>query len=476
MSKLLLLGGAVVGACVIGYVFAKWERAGREHWAVFLILAVVVIDSVLYNNETDEGKGLFHPGAGTLNFRLPEVLITVALVARLVTRGKPRRIGWPAMLWAAVASWWALESIEGLLRHNSTVQLPYQAKAIIYVVGAYALASGVHVQRYLEGRGFERLLRWSALGAVALLLFTFDHKRTFNIHAPLFPLAGFGQLGTDAATVFVAVGAIGLMLELAKDNRSRLNLLCVVPLAVSPFFAYQRAVLLILAVVAAVIVGVGLGAKARERMRVRAAEVVMALLAGVGLVLAVLLVPAITTGQSVTAPLSSTYQRTVGSSFGSRGKVESSQDRINKWTVAFDDAKQHVFLGQGFGYTFRYFNAGPNVFVTTNVADNTDLDLFLTTGLIGVLVFVLALTVSLTNGFAAWRLHPDRMVAVLALALVAVLVGFIAKAQVESIFDNYRLATVFGLSLGMLRSAVTSGGADLRALRTQQESFQYEVV
>ena len=476
MSKLLLLGGAVIVACVVGYVFAKWERTGREHWAVFFILAVVVIDSVLYNNGTDEGKGLFHPGAGTLNFRLPEVLITVALVVRLVTGGKPRRIGWPAMLWAAVAAWWALESFEGLLRHNDTVQLPYQAKAIVYVVGAYALASGVHVRRYLDGRGFERLLRWSAVGAVALLLFTFDHKRTFNIHAPLFPWRVSAGSAPTPPPCSWSVGAIGLMLELAMDHRSRLNMLCVIPLAVSPFFAYQRAVLILLAAVAAVIVGVGLGTKARERMRVRAFEVVMAFLAGIGLVLAVLLVPAITTGQSVTAPLSSTYQRTVGNSFGSRGKVESAQDRVNKWSVAFHDAEQHVFLGQGFGYTFPYFNAGPNLFVTTNVSDNTDLDLFLTTGLIGVLLFVLSMTVSLTNGFAAWRLHPDRMVAVLALALVAVLVGFIAKAQVESIFDNYRLATVFGLSLGMLRSAVTSGGGDLRALRTQQESLQYEAV
>jgi cation transporter-like permease len=50
------------------------------------------------------------------------------------------------------------------------------------------------------------------------------------------------------------------------------------------------------------------------------------------------------------------------------------------------------------------------------------------------------------------------MVAVLALALVAVVVGFVAKGMVESIFEKYRLATMLGLSLGMLRGAVTSAG------------------
>jgi hypothetical protein len=58
------------------------------------------------------------------------------------------------------------------------------------------------------------------------------------------------------------------------------------------------------------------------------------------------------------------------------------------------------------------------------------------------------------------------MVAVLALGLVAAVVGLIAKGQVESIFENYRLATVLGLTLGMLRSAVTSGGGNLMTMRT----------
>ena len=52
----------------------------------------------------------------------------------------------------------------------------------------------------------------------------------------------------------------------------------------------------------------------------------------------------------------------------------------------------------------------------------------------------------------------------------------VAKGQVESIFENYRLATVFGLSLGMLRSAVTSGGGGSTAMRTYQATRHYEVI
>ncbi len=81
----------------------------------------------------------------------------------------------------------------------------------------------------------------------------------------------------------------------------------------------------------------------------------------------------------------------------------------------------------------------------------------------------MALVVSIANGLTAWRLHPDRMVAVLALGLVAGVIGLFAKGMVESIFENYRLATVLGLTLGMLRSAVTSGGGNLLKMRTHYE-------
>jgi O-antigen ligase len=134
--------------------------------------------------------------------------------------------------------------------------------------------------------------------------------------------------------------------------------------------------------------------------------------------------------------------------------------------VAYDLAKKEPILGYGLGETYTYFEPGPNLYVQTDLTENIGLDLWLRTGLIGLGLFVVALVVSLVNGLSAWRLHPDRMVAVLALGLVAAVVGLIAKGQVESIFENYRLATLLGLTLGMLRSAVTSGGGNLLTMRT----------
>lgn len=475
MAKMILLVGATAASGVLLFVFLRWERSSREHWVVFLLLGSLVVESSLYDNETTMPQGLFHPGTGSLEFRLPEVIITVALVARLIIRGKPERIGLPALLWLAVAAWWSLEAVEGILRHNSLVKLPYEAKAIIYVMAAYALASGVPIRRFLEGRGFERLLRWSAFSSVVLLLFTADRHRTIALNIPGLRLLDFGSLGTDAATIFVVVGVIGFLLELGKEHRSRLNLLSAVPLALSPFFAYQRAVLLTLGAVVTVVILVALGSTARQRLRIRSGEVAVAALAVVGVVLGVAVIPAVTAQKSVTGPLSS-LSNTVSNTFNSEGKQESAQDRLNKWSVALGDAEQHIFLGQGLGFEYSYFQAGPNQFIVTDLTENIGLDLWLRTGIIGLVLFLLALATSLVNGFATWRLHPDPAVAVLALALFTVVIGLVAAGQVESIFENYRLATVLGISLGMLRSAVTSGGGGPTAMRTYQAMRQYEVI
>ena len=65
-------------------------------------------------------------------------MISLALLARLVVRGRPRWVGVPALLWMAFGAWYFVALVEGILHHNNTTQIPYEGKAIIYVVGGYA--------------------------------------------------------------------------------------------------------------------------------------------------------------------------------------------------------------------------------------------------------------------------------------------------------------------------------------------------
>lgn len=448
----ILVVGAAVAAGLLG-LFVHWERTGKEHCPIVFILAVVLVDLFLYENQDLVPRGLFHPGTGSLDWRLPEVLIAVALLARLVVRGWPRSMGIPALLWAAVATWFVVAAVEGLLRHNSLVKLPYEAKAVIYIMGGYALAAGVPVSRYLEARVFERVMRWSSAGACVLIAMTVLHQ-VKDVNLPFLPLPDFGILGGDTAGVFVAVGAIGLLLELAKDRPSGLTVLAAVPLLLSPFFTDQRASLLMLGAVVTVVILAALSPTARLRLHVKGTQVALCAAAVVGVVLAVSVIPALVSQRPVELPLAG---RTI-SAFNTPGKIESAEDRVSKWTVAWDDAKQEIILGQGLGYEYSYYEPGPNQSVVVDTTENLFLDLLLWTGLVGLTLFVAAIAVSVVNGLAAWRHHPDPAVGVLALALVAVVVGFVAKGQVESIFEKYREATVLGFTLGMLRNAVTSAG------------------
>lgn len=453
----LLLVGTVVAAVLLG-LFVSWERSGHEHRVVLLILALVVVEVTLYQDQDQMPRSLFHLGSGSFQFRLPEVLISLALVARLVARGRPRRIGGPALAWCGFASWMAVAAVEGLLRHNSTVQLPYELKAVVYIVGGYALAAGVPVRRLLDGRGLDRLVRWAALAAAVLIAMTLAHT-TVDAALPGLPLVGFGALGGDAAGVFVALGVIGLLRQLQAEQRQAAGLLAVVPLLASAFFASQRAVLLELGVaVGTLVLVVVVGTATRRRLQVTGAESLLAGLAVLGVVLGAAVVPAIVGGAPVRVPLAEQLDQQLSSAVNTTAKAESAQDRLTKWSVAWHDVEQEPLLGQGLGFEYSYYASGPNQYVVTDITENLGLDLWLWTGVIGVLLFAVALVMSLGDGLRTWRLHPDPQVAVLALALVAVVIGILAKGQVESVFEKYRLATVWGLAFGMLRSAVTSAG------------------
>jgi O-antigen ligase len=140
----------------------------------------------------------------------------------------------------------------------------------------------------------------------------------------------------------------------------------------------------------------------------------------------------------------------------SQGKAESAQDRLNLAAEAEKLIPQHVFVGWGLGIEFTYYEAGQRKIVPVAYAHNIVLDLWLRLGVIGLIMFVAAMGFSLRDGVMAWRRHPDPVVAALALGSLAVLSGLLATAFLEPFLDEYRLATLFGVTLGMLRATVTS--------------------
>jgi O-antigen ligase len=449
--ELLILLGVAIG--VIG-LFVRWEREDKDYLVPLVLLGLLVVEATIYADQDTLPRSLFHPGSGSAQLRLPEVYITLALIARLIARGKPTRIGLPAGLWLTFAAWMVVGGLEGHLYHNRLTQDLYEAKDILYIVGAYALAAGVPVRRYIDSGALLRLGNLTVACITVVDLMTIAHLR-FNTHLPGLPLQNFGAIGSETAAIALAIGTICFLVRLASGSVRARHVLALVPIVGGVILANQRAILVNLAVIVAVLLVLlfaGPWRGAVRRFRVRAGEILLTSLAVVGVALAILFVPAAIDQQPVHIPLSKQFSDLLHS----QGKAESAQDRLNLAAEAEKLIPQHVFLGWGLGVEFNYYEAGQRKVVPVAYAHNIVLDLWLRLGVIGLIMFVVAMGFSLADGVNAWRRHPDPIVAALALGSLAVLSGLLATAFLEPFLDEYRLATVFGVTLGMLRASVTS--------------------
>jgi O-antigen ligase len=450
LEALILLGVAVG----VVSLFVRWEREGKEHLVPLVLLGLLVIESTIYADQNTLPRSLFHPGSGSTQLRLPEVYITLALIARLIARGKPTRIGLPAGLWLAFAAWMVVGGVEGHLYHNRLTQDLYEGKDILYIVGAYALTAGVPVRRYIDSGALLRLGNLTVVCITVVDLMTMAHI-SFNTHLPALPLQDFGAVGSETAAIALAIGTICFLVRLASGQVRTRHVLALVPIIGAVILSHQRAVLVNLGVVAGALLVLLLAGSWRgvvRRFVVRAGQIVLISLAVVGVALAVLFVPAAVDQQPVHIPLSKQFNEL----FYSQGKVQSAQDRLNLAAEAEKLIPQHFFIGWGLGVEFNYYEAGQRKIVPIAYAHNIVLDLWLRLGLVGLIMFVIAMANSFTDGVKVWRRHPDPIVAALGLGIVAVLCGLLATALLEPFLDEYRLATLFGVTLGMLRSSATS--------------------
>src|ERR1700722_9971906 len=128
-AMLIALGGIIalgLAAAVVA-LFVRWERQGKQQRLPLGLLGLLVVEATLYADQNSLPRGIFHPGSGSTQLRLPEIYITLALIARLIARGRPKRVGLPAGLWLAFAAWMFVGMIEGKLYHNSFSQDIHEA-------------------------------------------------------------------------------------------------------------------------------------------------------------------------------------------------------------------------------------------------------------------------------------------------------------------------------------------------------------
>ena len=459
--SLIVAGFALITLAFLFAWFASLERRGDAIVTVAFILGLLVLENAIYDSQNTIPRGLFHPVIGGEPFRLYEVLIPLALVARLAARGVPRLISTASLAWAVFIAWLLTAAVMGRLGGNAPNFVTYESKAAIYV-GAFVLAAGVPVMEYFERRPMKIVLVLAAVLASLIDLLTLGGTRIYSslpgipLPTDFDPIAGstfrygFGAVGTDTATIFFSLGIILFASAMTRSSGRAWPIVLAIPLVTAGVLSNQRAA--ILGIAASVATLAVLAAWRQDRIRLTAAQMAVAM----GLVAAALVLPTFGTAAlgspNPTIPLAGVYERT----FGGEGNERTTQDRYNQWSNARDLIEQKPVFGWGLGKRYTFYDEGTNSLKTTHLTHNIGLDLLVRTGVVGLMFFIGALCLSLAGGIRAWREHGDDRIAALAAACVAVVVGLMAKGMVESIFEKYRLAVFLGLSVGVLLSAAAS--------------------
>lgn len=456
----------VTVAVVLGfYAFCTaQERRSRGVAVLFVLWGVALLDAVFYSDtDVDKMVSVFHPVIGGQNVRIEELLIPVAVLARLQYRGLPGRLDASGPLWSVFFGWVALSTVTGVMQGYQSGYVFRQAAMILYVGGSLALAAGTPIRDVVEDRTWTRFLVFAGVVGTLLFLTSEAHVRISTSGVPDLPLSGFGVFGPDAASMFPAVGILGAALELTRPRhlRRRVGVLVLCGLLVATHLATpQRASRLDLYVTLALLLVVALlpVRGRRRRLRVTGTEVT---LVAAGVVGAVALVPTFVsavqaalrgTQVAVTLPFSGQTATALNTTHR-QGSVAS---RYNQWDVVRHLISQRPVTGWGLGKDFVHYEQGLHTFVVQDITHNIGLDLLYRMGAVGLALMLAAVLVVGYGGVRAWRRSDDPRVAAFAIAAFAVLVGLLARGMVESIFEKYRLAVMLGIVLGLLCSARAS--------------------
>ncbi|MBK5305567.1 MAG: O-antigen ligase family protein [Frankiaceae bacterium] len=433
---------ALVLSALLFATFLHLERTGRQLQVVLWLLALLVVESGLWPDPNTIPAGLVHPSIGGSNFRLLDTVVLAAIAAHLLVRGIPNRLRATDACWLLFFGWMLTAAVVGVLVQNDRVLLVYEAKAFAYL-GVMWVASGVPAHQW-RGPALPRFLIIVGAG-VAVLLLVDQSGLARPINLPLLSSPNAGRIGSDAATVFGTLGVLACVRALHESRRRFLLLAASVPLLLSALAAGQRAAMI--GTGCAVLFCVVVLAITRQHVRVPLGElVVIGLLAG-ALVAAPVLLGALG-GKAPSVPLTTTVEQALHS----RGKQLSSQGRVNQWREVRPLLAERLVQGHGLGKTYAYYEPGPAEFVVSDVTHNVVLDVLLRMGLVGVLLFLAAVTSTVVDGLRVVRRSLEPLVSATALAATAGVVGWAAKGMVESLFEKYRLALLLGLLVGMVCS------------------------
>lgn len=447
-AHLSLLVEAVLTLAILR-AFVRAERRGRSVSVVLTALGVVVLDAALYpGTAATQLISVFHPSAGGQTVRLSQIVIAFGVIARLYARGMPRRVQPVALLWLGFFLWYATASVTGIMHGYDSHLVLSRGMLVLEAGGMMLLCSGVAPADYLENRGLPRFVVLS--GALAGIIFVMAEAGIrITASLPHLPLLDFGLMGSDAATIFSAIGIIGFGVELSRRHRRPLVLIASTVLVMAFLASPQRAARLGVAVTLVLLL-VAVVWPRRRRLRARSGDLVLIITCAVAIVAGTVFMTAVfsTPQSSVSAaiPFSKYNSQAVSSSY----RTGSVQSRFNEWDAALPLIRAEPLVGNGVGKTFLHYDVGTNTFIEYDITNNIFLDLLLRTGAVGLVLYLLAIGGTFASAWRVWRRSVSDQASIMAVTVGAVLGGFIAKGMVESVLNEFHLTPLFGFLVGLI--------------------------
>ena len=432
----LLLGAGIV---VFG-IFALLEAADRREVVVGVVFVAVLVESFLVASQNDVSEGFLHPTLLGTSFRLPDLLVPLALSARLLVSGWPRRVTIQGLLWGSFLAWVVFGYLVGRSGGNDAREALFQGKALLVFVGAIALAAGVD-----PGRLVDRRLtgRWIVAVTATVVPFALLQLSDLNwdVHWPGLDLEAFGTYGADASSLVMTIAVVVLVVESCRERPratvAALGLLVIL----SPLAGTQSASVVQLATMSVLLLVVRAGVVWRRRTTVGAREGALFNLGLCAVAVAAVVVP---TARDARLPLA----QNIEDNFASEASGPTAEARTQIWADARKLFVERPWLGWGLGKRIELRqDIGQSQELS---AHNVVIDMLLQSGIIGLGLFLAALASSLAQAWRSWTTAPNDRLAALALACAAAAVGLLAKGLAESVLYKFRLSTLLGLLLGVI--------------------------
>ncbi|HEC09917.1 MAG TPA: O-antigen ligase domain-containing protein [Acidimicrobiales bacterium] len=429
---------ALMGTLLLFGWFTGLERRGRGEVVVATVLGVALLEAVLFQSQNTVPSGLFRIPLGSFDVRPVDVLIPMALAARVLARPPGSRISFTALLWVAFVVWYAAGGITGYYGGNPVPEVIGQVRSMLLFGGAYALVAGTDVRKLLGEkflRVVSRLLFAIALGYIAMIMLV----GPTSVGAGPVTIPELGGLGADTSSIISAMGLMLILVEISSPVHHRFRIVAGSLAMLIPLIGDQAASIVGLVVMIGLTMLTSLTPRWRERVTVTPTEflLVVVLSLTVGLV-------GLTAAGRTEDITSGVEDALVGNAQDSTSRL-----RVLLWEDARDFILESPVIGHGAGFRQilpDQWPAPPSLVASHNIL----LDVTLRSGLVGLALFLAAMFSSFREVLTSWRSRLDPRLTMLSLGAGIGIGGILAKGMVESVFDKFRLAVFLGALLSMI--------------------------